>query len=378
MSEKTTILQISHGYDAPFGDLALQYGSLFDKEAHRIIQVFLTGAPDAEVAEQMQSDEVIFLNLQSKQLSGLKLGVLFKLSRLIRKHKPCLILAQRYKSIYVALIASMFSRNIPVIGVAHAFAVMTKRRRPLMNKFRHRLVLLGVSEAVTKDMLEVLGPDWQGRVLPLLNCIDAEKVCARQLARGVARKALGLPEQAYIFGNVGRLHPDKNPLLLVDAFADIAEQLPDALLVLIGSGRLQAAIVARIADLGLQDRVLLLGQVAQAVDYFKAFNSYVSTATREPFGIVLIEAMAAELAIVSADTGGAYEVAQGVGQIYQEGNRQQLAAAMLASYNQSAADDYSNRAGREKLFDLYSQQAFKKRFQSLALPADYPVLTYKQ
>ena len=378
MPKKTTILQINHGYSAPFGDLAIQYGAIFDQNAHRIVQVFLTGAPDDDIVEQICADEVIFLDLKSKQLSGLKLAVLYKVFRIIRKQQPCLILAQRYKSIYVALIASMFGKTIPVLGIAHAFGVMSKRRCPLMNFFRHRLTLLGVSKAVTNDMLENLGPSWKNRVLPLLNCIDAESVCAQQLNRSAARKALNLPEQAYIFGNVGRIHPDKNPLLLINAFANIAEQHPDTYLVLIGSGKLETQVAQRVAELNLQARVFLLGQVAQAVRYFKAFNCYVSTATKEPFGIVLIEAMAAELAIISADTGGAYEVTQGVGHLYKEGNQQQLAETMLTVYQQTLSPDYKNSAALDKLFQHYSLQSFKKRFIALPLPADYPHLQFNK
>lgn len=54
------VLQFSHGYDGPFMDCARQYAVLFKGTAYKVCTVYLTGAPNDEVAQGSASDEVIF------------------------------------------------------------------------------------------------------------------------------------------------------------------------------------------------------------------------------------------------------------------------------------------------------------------------------
>ncbi len=54
------VLQICHGYKAPFLDVCRQYTSLFDKVDLKITTVFLTGNEDEDIRESSGSDKVIF------------------------------------------------------------------------------------------------------------------------------------------------------------------------------------------------------------------------------------------------------------------------------------------------------------------------------
>jgi glycosyltransferase involved in cell wall biosynthesis len=126
------------------------------------------------------------------------------------------------------------------------------------------------------------------------------------LAADESRQALGLRHQSYIYGNVGRLHPDKDQTTLIRAFARV--QPADALLAIAGSGRLDPSLKALANDLGVAQRVVFLGQVPGMSRYFGAFDSFVLTSDHEPFGMVLLEAMAARLPVMASDCGGAKEV----------------------------------------------------------------------
>src|SRR5690606_34950977 len=145
-------------------------------------------------------------------------------------------------------------------------------------------------------------------IVALPNCVDAAALTGGQLPKAIARKVLDLPEDAFVFGNVGRLHPDKDQPALLEAFARVAAEMPAACLLLVGGGRLQHALQARITELDLGQRVRLAGRVDQAWRFFAAFDAYVSSADREPFGLVLTEAQAARLPVIAADCGGAAEV----------------------------------------------------------------------
>lgn len=360
------ILQFCHGYDGPFLDCARQYAALFAGTRYKVCTVYLTGAPSAEVEAGSASDEVIFLDYSSRQVRGLKLKAIADFRRIAASRDFAVCIAHRFKPIYVALLGS----QLPVIGVHHAFGDYKRRTRQLFaNLFRKRLTLLGVSDAVRDDMRACL-PAWPGeRIETLYNRIDIAAVQAEQVSREAARAHLGLPQGAWVVGNVGRLHPDKDQATLIRGFAQALPQLPaGSLLAIMGSGKLEASLRRLAAELGVTENVRFLGQVAGGRRYFKAFDLFALSSDHEPFGMVLLEAMAAGVPVIGTDCGGGREVVQGVGELFPLGD-----AAALAGALQRQAQSRDLPALRERL-QAHLQQRFsdavvRERFWSLPLRA---------
>jgi glycosyltransferase involved in cell wall biosynthesis len=308
------VLQFCHGYDGPFLDCARQYAALFVGTPYKVCTVYLTGKPSAAVEQGSASDEVIFLNYSSRQVRGLKLKAIADFKRIAASHNFKLCIAHRFKPIYVALLGS----DLPVIGVHHAFGDYKRRTRQLFaNFFRKRLALLGVSNAVRDDMRRCL-PSWPAeRIETLYNRIDIAAVQAEQVSREAAREHLGLPLDAWVVGNVGRLHPDKDQATLIKGFALALPQLPaGSLLAIMGSGKLEASLKSLASELGVSDSVRFLGQVASGRNYFKAFDLFALSSDHEPFGMVLLEAMAAGVPVIASDCGGGPEVVGNVGALF--------------------------------------------------------------
>ncbi|SIQ01120.1 glycosyltransferase [Aquipseudomonas alcaligenes] len=360
------VLQFCHGYDGPFLDCARQYAALFAGTRYKVCTVYLTGAPSAEVEAGSASDEVIFLDYSSRQVRGLKLRAIADFRRIAASRDFAVCIAHRFKPIYVALLGS----QLPVIGVHHAFGDYKRRTRQLFaNLFRKRLALLGVSDAVRDDMRACL-PGWPGeRIETLYNRIDIAAVQAEQVSREAAREHLGLPQSAWVVGNVGRLHPDKDQATLIRGFAQALPQLPaGSLLAIMGSGKLEASLKHLAAELGVTESVRFLGQVAGGRRYFQAFDLFALSSDHEPFGMVLLEAMAAGVPVIGTDCGGGREVVHGVGELFPLGD-----AAALAGALQRQAQNRDLPALRERL-QAHLQQHFSdavvcERFWSLPLRA---------
>ena len=363
-NSRRRVLHVCHSYYPPYLDVARQYCALFNREQWHITTVFLTGARDDAIAQQIGSDEVIFLEHASAALRGLKLGQIRQLRAIARAGKFEFAIAHRYKALYICShIPGLF-----VIGVHHRPGGYKRwTRRFFVRRHRESLLLLGVSDAVRDNMRQSLPEFAAERIETLYNHIDVDAQQSELLSRAVARQQLGLPADAYIFGNVGRLHPDKDQSTLIRAFA-AARAHCDAYLVIIGKGRLEQELKQLATTEGVADRVIFTGPVPDARRYFRAFDSFALSSDREPFGMVLLEAMAAELPIVATDGGGAPEVLGAAGMLFPVGDVAALADLLCRLYRLEApALDQLRDAMAQRLHQLFSDRAVAAAFWQLPL-----------
>ncbi|MEE5130164.1 glycosyltransferase [Pseudomonas alliivorans] len=363
-SAERHVLQFCHGYDGPFLDCARQYASLFAGKGYRVTTVFLTGAADPDVVADCGSDEVLFMEFSSKAIRGLKLGAIRELRSIVASRHFSFCIAHRFKPVYIALLAT----RLPVIGVHHAFGDYQRRSRKLFaNLFRKRLSLLGVSDSVRDDMRKSL-PAWPAeRIETLYNRIDVEQLQGSQFPAEDARVELGLSPSAWIVGNVGRLHPDKDQATLLRGFALALPSLPEnSQLVILGKGRLEESLKELARELGIGANVLFLGQVADARRYFKAFDVFALSSDHEPFGMVLLEAMVAGVPVVATSCGGAREVVEDVGLLFPLGDEQRLAQGLMhmAGLNADQRQDCAERM-LLRLRERFSDHAVRNVFWRL-------------
>jgi len=365
-SAERHVLQFCHGYDGPFLDCARQYASLFAGSGYRVTTVFLTGEADAEVAAACASDEVLFMEYSSRAIRGLKLGAIADLRKIAASRNFSFCIAHRFKPLYIALLGT----SLPVIGVHHAFDDYARGTRKFFaNFFRKRLSLLGVSDAV-RDDIRICLPKWPAeRIQTLHNRIDVQALQDSHVSVREARETLGLSMDAWVIGNVGRLHPDKDQTTLLHGFAAALPKLPaNSQLVILGIGRLEHELKAMARELGIGDRVLFLGQVPDARRYFRAFDVFALSSDHEPFGMVLLEAMAAGVPLLATACGGAKEVVEGVGILFPLGDVERLAQGLQ---HLAAMDDLQRRQCAELMLDRlrerFSDRAVRDAFWHLPI-----------
>jgi glycosyltransferase involved in cell wall biosynthesis len=114
----------------------------------------------------------------------------------------------------------------------------------------------------------------------------------------------GLPSGAFVMVTVGRLVTRKAIPQLIDVIA--ATKLPNAQLLIVGSGPESQAIAERARAHGIEERIHLLGQTTEEEKYaaLRMADVFVTTSQHEGFGLVFLEAMAQGLPIVCYDRGG--------------------------------------------------------------------------
>ncbi len=347
------VLQICHTSKPPFADVARQWRVLFDDTPYRVVTVFLCGAEDEEVANLVGGD-VIFMGYQSRDLRGLKRRQIADIRRLHRRYRFRLLIGHRYKPIFIAA----HIPRVPLIAVSHGYGVYDGFfRRRFIRRQASRSLLLGVSDAVRDEVRNKLKRFPRDRVQTLYNHVDLDRLRAGQYSRGEARQRLGLPEDGPIVGNVGRLHPHKDQATLIAAYARAAQSRDYAALAIIGTGTQESALREQARDLGLADQLYLLGWVPDAWRYFRAFDVFALSSRREGFGMVLLEAMAAEVPVVCSRVGGAPEVVGANGRLFPPGDVDALARLLREKVDAQQRD-----AALERVARYFSDTAARAEF----------------
>lgn len=124
--------------------------------------------------------------------------------------------------------------------------------------------------------------------------------------RMLLRTKLGLPADTPIIGSIGRLEPVKNYRLALRALARVPPTRagPMPRLVIAGDGAERSALESLAAELGVADRVILLGWRDDTQRLYPGFDLFTLTSTSEGTSISLLEAMSHGITPVVTDVGG--------------------------------------------------------------------------
>ncbi len=129
------------------------------------------------------------------------------------------------------------------------------------------------------------------------------------------RQKWNLPEGAPLLIYTGRLAKEKRLEVLLEAFALVAKEIPEAMLLVVGGGPWQEQVAELVARLSLQDRTRLTGfQPPETImDYLAASDIFVTASDTETQGLNLLEAMRAGLPAVAVDAYGTGETVRVTG-----------------------------------------------------------------
>ena len=182
-----------------------------------------------------------------------------------------------------------------------------------------------------------------------------------------ARRGIGADE--VVIGCIANFNPVKQHLTLLEAFARLRRERPDAplRLLLAGDGPMRPAIEARIAQLGLGNRVILAGRSRQVSREYQMTDLFVLPSETEGFSNAILQAMVYRKPVVACRVGGNPEaVEEGVtGLLAPARDPAALAEALGRLVDDGDLRRRMGEAGRERAEREFSLGAMLERTQAL-------------
>ncbi len=205
------------------------------------------------------------------------------------------------------------------------------------------------------------------RLVLVYNGVDANGFRPDIDARTFWRKELGIAEQEKVVISVGRLAPEKDFNLLLDALVKLQAISAETKLVLVGDGPQRPALEAKVINLGLRDKVLFLGARSEIPGLLNAADLFALSSLSEGIPMALLEAMACALPVASLEVGGTPEVvADGrSGLLVQSRQPDDLAKAIsrILSDHEEARD--MGLVGRARVLERFSLESMLNSYGAL-------------
>jgi glycosyltransferase involved in cell wall biosynthesis len=193
------------------------------------------------------------------------------------------------------------------------------------------------------------------------------------------RRQLGLPTRGALLGIVGRLQRWKGMHYLIDAMPAILREHPDAHCVIVGGQHgyepeYPASLRQRVADAKLTEQVIFAGIQHNIPHWMQAMDVVVHASDNEPFGIVVIEAMALGKPVVATDTAGPTEIIshRTDGWLWTAGNPASLSDAVLKLLGDTELRERISQAARRKAASFSSRNYARRVVESIFELIDAP------
>jgi glycosyltransferase involved in cell wall biosynthesis len=225
---------------------------------------------------------------------------LVSLASFIRKHDIEIIHAHAARDYHLASLAARLAARGRLVLTRHALFPLRTINKPLLTNVSR---VIAVSQAVAESLQsnDVIDP---AKITVVHNGIDVDRF---------DRSGAVNHKQFTLIGTVGHLAPIKGHDVFVRAAGLVSARRAEARFVVIGEDKSPQMVHRRsleslIAELGLGDVVTMPGWRDDMPEALSSLHVFVSAARSEPFGLAIVEAMAAGLPVVATASEGASEI----------------------------------------------------------------------
>src|SRR5436190_4146378 len=281
----------------------------FCRQGHEVLLVM---GPETGPEGRLEADvpTVVLPTLVRRVSPVADLRTVWLLYRLFRRERPDIVQSQTAKARFVAPVAARLARVPSVIQTIHGFSFNNEidryewlylRLERIAARMCHWNVFVSDADLEEAERRRIVDPD---KATVIRSGVDLVKMMAADSSAAAdLRVEYGIPG-GKIVTLLGRLSSPKTPEVFVDAAALVAKHHPETRFLLVGDGAKKTAIKARIARLGLERSVFLLGLRMDAPELVAASDLVVHSSTHEGLPKTIHEAIAAGKPVIATAVGG--------------------------------------------------------------------------
>jgi glycosyltransferase involved in cell wall biosynthesis len=268
-------------------------------------EITLLCRPNTELARRAQA---LNFNLFQLPIRGdFDPVTIFQIYKWLKNHETDIILTNMDKELRLCGMAAKFVKPRPVVISRRGIDY------PLKNKIHYRFsyntladFIVANSKSTKQALLKNapwLNPD---RIQVIYNGVNPEKYQPENT--GNLRSEFNIAPNAPLIGFVGQLDERKGLDNLFPAFKKITQAIPDAVLLIVGTGVLQQRIETFIVQNRLERNIRLAGFRNDIPNIMRTIDLLVLPSWWEGFGIVIIEAMAAGKPVITTNVSSMPEI----------------------------------------------------------------------
>ena len=249
------------------------------------------------------------------------------LKKALNKFQPDVIHNQTAEMIAIAARRYAKKYDVPMVSTGHAYpdniTSQVKLLKPIkkpvdamlrtyMASFlKHSEYATMPTEMAIEDLVPKNRRRFDVTVEPLSNGVDLSKFTPGKASVKVLKRFRLEPGKLRVL-YVGRVDPEKSLGNVVTAFAGVAEEVPEAELVIVGDGTDRRHLIDLAQALGISDKVKFPGRIMppDVTEIYRGATMFATASETETQGIVLIEAAATGLPLVAVDAGAVSELCQ--------------------------------------------------------------------
>ena len=231
--------------------------------------------------------------------------------RLIRKERPFIVHTHSSKAGILGRWAAWLA-GIPIVvhtPHGHVFWGYGNRFMTVIFTFMEKLAafitdkIIVLTEQEGEDHVR-FGIASREKFLPIHSGVDVNKFLDMSVSKVEMKRSLGIPDDVFVVGTVGRLTAVKGQRYLIEAARKIVDIEPHAVFVILGDGELLGELQEMASRLGIKENMRFLGWRSDVAEVMSTFDIFALPSLNEGMGRVLAEAMAAGKPLVASNVGG--------------------------------------------------------------------------
>jgi len=274
----------------------------------------------------------------------------FTLAKIIKKHRPDIIHAHDGHAVTYAAFASIISHT-------KAKKIATRRVDFKVNSsWKYNLNMdrvVCISDAIRQVCAD--SGIREQKLLTVHSGIDPDRLQGDYVLKEI-RKELGLERKNKVLLNVASLTDHKGQCYLLEAILEIAREIDDTRLLIVGEGELENELKLQVQELALEDKVMFLGFRNDIGILLNLCDLFVMSSHLEGLCTSVLDAMANERAVVISDAGGLPETVGNseAGVVVEAKNSDAFADAAIKLLKDASLREKMGKIGRARILEKFS------------------------